>query len=579
MSEILNNYKRWQPRLILNTEKYLDFVLSRDNSRTIELDGNMTKRCLISFIDMNDDRCIDNSGTSVVSSDDYKYINAINDGSTLRDFGLTGIDNGMILYDKDEITLDDFVNILTGTTVELSENDLRLHLYNVNGNTKHYNYNSEYIINESGDTKEKYYSFNGGFLQGFYKLEGINYEVLPRFIENGWNFEFVIRPRTDYEHSGFTLNDEHPENNGIFFYMGTRSENKFGRFYGEDLSKYPDRKSYSGDCFDICNKSANKSKQEIKENSLLWKFLFGEISFENCCECIKNAKQEDIDEIVSSLTTCAIEISTSEGHIVDSNKYFEITTDNKFLIFDRTKDGFTTKTWNEGDIMTIIQKKLVTSENLFLLMNRGKSGYTTKTIDKYFDTLTGQSENYSILNDSKNNSFALKINDDGSIGYKYLIKDCNNENGYSITEEKSFPNMITNNEWNVVNVMVKALNGQIDKCGNQLGERKMVIYIYVNGYLKFISKELPMFNFRALNDYYDKQEGVPFNLSLGGGTQGLAESMWLDNYKHPYCKVLPIEENFGGSFIGDIRSFKFYDCPLQYHEIKNNYIYESNLTL
>ena len=104
----------------------------------------------------------------------------------------------------------------------------------------------------------------------------------------------------------------------------------------------------------------------------------------------------------------------------------------------------------------------------------------------------------------------------------------------------------------------------------------MKIFIYVNGYLKLVSQELPEFRFRELNEYYDKQEGVPFSISLGGGTQGLAESMWIDNYTRPYCRILPIEENFGGSFIGDIRSFKFYDCQMQYNEIKNNYLFENN---
>jgi hypothetical protein len=35
--------------------------------------------------------------------------------------------------------------------------------------------------------------------------------------------------------------------------------------------------------------------------------------------------------------------------------------------------------------------------------------------------------------------------------------------------------------------------------------------------------------------------------------------------------VLPIEREFGGSFIGWIKSFKFYTCPLNYKEILKNY--------
>ena len=397
--------------------------------------------------------------------------------------------------------------------------------------------------------------------------------------------EFVIRPRSDYEESGMTLNMEHPENKGIFFYMGTRSENKFGRFYGEDITKYPLRKGFDeNNCFDMCSGSSSQSDSgsDLTDADKLWLWLFyhGDPLFVNICNCKDCAwSDDDIDEIVSALTPCTIDISTSEGHKLDSNKYFEITTDNKYLIFDRTKYGYTTDTWDDDNVMSIIQKKLVNHENLFLLMNRTKSGYTTNTIDKYFETLTGQSKDYSILTDVKDNAFALKLSEDGSIGYKYMIKDCDSESGFTIKSESTFSGMVKNDEWSVINVMFKILNGGTDKCGNSLGNRKMKIFIYVNGYLKLVSRELPEFRFRELNDFYDKQEGVPFNISLGGGTQGLAESMWTDNYTRPYCRVLPIEENFGGTFIGDIRSFKFYDCQMQYNEIKNNYMFETGASI
>ena len=120
---------------------------------------------------------------------------------------------------------------------------------------------------------------------------------------------------------------------------------------------------------------------------------------------------------------------------------------------------------------------------------------------------------------------ALKINDDWSVGYRYLINDCDNENGYSVVEEKTYPEKINPNSWNVINVVCKILRGGTDDCGLSFGNRKMRIYIYVNGYLKLVSKELPEFRFRELDDFYDKQECVPYNISLGGGTQGLIESM------------------------------------------------------
>ena len=97
--------------------------------------------------------------------------------------------------------------------------------------------------------------------------------------------------------------------------------------------------------------------------------------------------------------------------------------------------------------------------------------------------------------------------------------------------------------------------------------------IYINGYLKLVSKELPEFDFRALNDSYDKQESVPYNISLGGGTQGLIDALTPDKTM-PFSLLSTLEENFCGTFIGDMRSFKIYNEPLEYHEIKNNYLFE-----
>jgi hypothetical protein len=166
MAEILNKYKRWKPRLIINRDRELDFVLSQDNSPTIEIDGDLTKRCLISYIDANIDSCIDDNG-DLLSFSGFTYENYLNNNVKLDDFGFTGIDNGRILYDN-TIKLDEFIGVLTGSSIELENDDPKLHLYPAQGNSKYYNYQSE--IMEDG--RDRYYAFKGGFMQGFYKLNG-----------------------------------------------------------------------------------------------------------------------------------------------------------------------------------------------------------------------------------------------------------------------------------------------------------------------------------------------------------------------------------------------------------------------
>ena len=102
----------------------------------------------------------------------------------------------------------------------------------------------------------------------------------------------------------------------------------------------------------------------------------------------------------------------------------------------------------------------------------------------------------------------------------------------------------------------------------------MKLYFYVNGNLVFISKELDEFNFKELNDNYEKQEAVPFNISLGGGTQGLLESVLPDYYQFSEY-MFPIEKDFCGTFLGDIKSFKIYNGYIDYSTIKN-YLLKNN---
>jgi hypothetical protein len=102
---------------------------------------------------------------------------------------------------------------------------------------------------------------------------------------------------------------------------------------------------------------------------------------------------------------------------------------------------------------------------------------------------------------------------------------------------------------------------------------------FVNGKLVYITKEIPKINLRQLNDLYEKQEGVPYNISIGGGTQGLAETIQYNYMLNP-TRVYPLEKYFAGSFIGYIKSFKIYNCFMEHMRIYNNYLYEKgNLKL
>ena len=229
---ILNKYKRWVPCLIPLKDNYWDFVLSQEDGPSIPYRPYMTKRCLSAYIEFGDTECQETNG--VKSYPTYTWDGCKNEGAVLNDIGYTGIDNGLIYYGGwERVTNKEFYEIFTNSMIAIEPGDCKMHLHQVTGNTGVYSYPMEYVEN-------KYYTLSGGFFQGFYKLHGFDYQILPQYIEDEWNVEITLRPRFLIQEDN-TLNAKHPDNEGIFFFMGARAEDKFLQFYNTDLSKYPDR--------------------------------------------------------------------------------------------------------------------------------------------------------------------------------------------------------------------------------------------------------------------------------------------------------------------------------------------------
>ena len=286
--------------------------------------------------------------------------------------------------------------------------------------------------------------------------------------------------------------------------------------------------------------------------------------FDSQCP-IDDGKKSIEDDAIRKDISLASGYTDSEGHDPSERGYYEITSDNKFLMFDRTPSGFTADNWVEGTKVTLYGRKNWPNANYFMLMNRTPTGWTVHNIQDYNEE---NSYDYNIYKDIRNNVFALRIREDGAVGYRYGVLDCSegNINRYSVIEEYSKPGMVKTDEWNSINVRFCVINPALHKCDNK--PRKMRIMIYVNGFLKFISKELDTFSFKALDELYQKQEAVPYNISLGGGSIGLLETILPDYYKIPEY-ILPIERDFCGSFLGDIKSFKMYVGFIDYSSIKN----------
>lgn len=515
---IKNKHSRRLDAKLFN-QKYYDFMLYKGET-TCDCASNLDDIAIADFSGLLVD------GDKLYSSKSWS--GSTNNGVEMHDIGMTGIDNGFIYFDKNQTTEDKFLDIFFNTTYTIDSGDTRLFLSPIRSNTQLYSYDSEIL--QSGDTR--YLALKGGFYQGFFKLFGYDYQLLPDRINNDMVLHFDLNPRTDYEIHENSVNTLHSGNTGIFFFMGARAENKFWEIYSSGIVPSEETDNYFADDF---------LDDDMKN-----------------MECI-NAYSAFTD---------------SDGHQLNEQYSYEIETDNKFIFFNRTDTGFTVDNWVDGAIVKLegTKKKNI---NYFPWLNRTKTGFTVDNIDElqdYINSIDGKTEEEiekenqnEILKDVRKNVFALRVTPDGAIGYKYGVLDCDAENHYSVIEEYSKDGIVENDKWNSVNVRFAILNPTTDKCDKR--PRKMKIMIYVNGFLKFISKELDALSFKELNDVYEKQEAVPYNISLGGGAIGLLESLFPKNCE--IKKFSPIEEDFCGTFIGDIKDFKIYLGFIDYCAIKN----------
>jgi len=643
----VNNYHNLKLRI--NKDEYWDFFVNKDAYGYFK---DNSDSCIISYVNLADADC--DSGW-LQSNNKYTWEDAISVGYTLYNITYTGVDNGLFTFRKDRITNKDFLDIFQTNKLKIEENDTSLKLHAVSGNTLQYDYPLH--------CNDEYATFNGGFYQGFFKTECDKYQVLPTHFDDGetYNIEFTLKKCDIEPESNKTLNDKYPENKGIFFYIGTRAENKWiylydkedidglencyqlgmddfvedgeidkkdhiiGNFYDldpefveDDLTwdwddytnyNYYDESLYAKDScdwdemFDYVEVNPTETAKTIDETAdhinmsswcctvpqreekyVLKPYFVG-------CGCPVKYKKEKVksddeyddylsgcltfgedgyigswDDLVDSdydywepeLDITDFQYYTDNGFSLAEANWYYFYTDNKYLMFDRTKSGKTIKNWVEGTQYMYCGRKNNFKGNLFILMNRTKTGYTVNTID----TLRDKDANYyNPYKDLYNNALAFRITDKGEIGYRLLTIDCEKEgrDKTSIVEGYSLENVIPKCEWVTINVRITFIGGD-----------KMKFMFYVNGKLKYISKELPRIELRELNDLYEKQEGVPYNISIGGGTQGLAETIQYNYMLNP-TRVYPIEKYFAGSFIGHIKSFKIYNCFMEQIIIENNH--------
>lgn len=518
MSNIKNYYFNNIDMKLSNSD-YWDLFLCYDerlfDKSTLYCDSIISGTSLISYFDFSNPNCI--SGNSIYSLVCWDDSTLPFSGISLCDIGLTGVDNG-------------FVQNLTGETLTISSGDCRLFLTRVSGQT--YNYDWSVLSGSVGN----YINLCGGFFQGFWKLQGFDYQVLPKRNELGWTAEFWLY-KTDTclsGNTGTTLNDIYPNNKGFFFYMGARSENKFWNLFSGETG------------YTICNGSETISPlpriyDPVDTNS----FLFFSSCQQSTCNCNKsiNTGNTDCFNPYDVYGDCGNPCSSCGSDTCKGN---------------------------------------CTTINGFIASTAQCECHSVSAITIY---------NKNPESDVIGNNIGFRIKDDGSIGYRTITysancRDCctpitgSSVSGISIVEQYSLSGMVEDNKWTHVAIVFKRYSKlncvENEKYPPFPDFRKGKLMFFVNGYLKFSINDFDEILFKDFDESKYKIEGVPYNISIGGGIQGLIESQTF-NGPDMEDKNLLLEQNFAGTFIGGVSKFRLYDVPLDVTKIRCNYNTEKDI--
>jgi len=164
---------------------------------------------------------------------------------------------------------------------------------------------------------------------------------------------------------------------------------------------------------------------------------------------------------------------------------------------------------------------------------------------------------------TQNNIIAFGLTDDKRLRYQLI-------DGQNLIRYNTSKNQITSTGWTIISVTFTPdapIPDYDPTTPNCYERRKGTLSFYVNGRLFWSEKNFDEFYFRGIGNDREKQIGVPYNISWGGGTFGLKHSCHYDTeihglysgestqfiYDNFVSKIYPFNPNpFTGSTIGGI---------------------------
>ena len=500
----------------------------------------------------------------------------------LCDIGLTGIDNGLVPNMSGET-----IEITTGLYTSVQDRfsrykyDRRMKMHPITGfttsenrlwNDDSYTYDLSYV-NAGGDIGYVA-QLNGGFYQGFYKIAGYDYQVFPERVSLGWTVEFMLK----YRWTGDTsvgLNNRYPDNKGTFFYMGARAENKF--YHYADGSPAQDtgytRVTSGLTCMHTCgcSSSANTASTCLS----VYQISGGTSTNCNCgcnCQCSVTAKYPESDPLYDEVSNAlSLRLSGDTGNPKLCVKVFRITGG-----CETSGTCLTGLTYTTGTSVT----EWCSTRGIFDFC----SGTTYPNVEHWvqIDAVFQRNEWLDTCD----------LYDKGGLGLivSTVFTATSANNSISLIE----PPLTHKQPYDPETTEVVKFN---DMWTEEIYYRLGTLKFYVNGRLFMVAENFEEIIPRLLNTERENQIGVGYNISLGGGTQGLHDNLTFSGgcppdlsgisyQQDPECLTtydldntiysglttqIQLETLFGGSMIGEISAFRMYTEPLNAAQIKHNF--------
>ena len=511
------------------------------------------------------------------------------------------------------------------------------------------------VVSKNDPIVGRYHELYGGFYQGFYKLHGYEYDIFPERMTKGWSVEMVLKPRLINEYvpgpGEITLNQIYPNNKNTFFYFGTRAENKFYHhadgtpncFTGYTRVTTPLTGLSTCAC---CNTLIKNSRciyvypPRSKDGKHDPRINYGcdkcggkkEVQLSCGCGCDK-----------PQCENCGWECQTHNCPPLPTPTPTPTPTNNNCIVTptctqtctncDTCDDCFDCSTTGFTSIEDTCEKDPLydSMSNAFSLRLCGdpknpqigvrfirftgdcttsgecsNTGITYSTGYTITDICTPpiyprcEKENPAWLNEE--HWFQVNVVWERYTWFDYC--DLKYRGGLGDITKQVYLESLANNSTSLISIPYTRPNAKdaekidlINLNEKWLIEGKMRkgrLKIYINGKIFYTVEDFEEIIPRALNTDKEKQVGVPFNISWGGGTQGLRENLIFSSttlpngpyIQDPECfptndfsgttfnglkTNILIEQNFAGTFEGAISQFRMYVEPLSAPEVKHNF--------